>query len=175
VLCADETPTNVISKNTDEHGKPVLGSPHAVTVRTPDARLVWYTPIGSRSKTALAGMGVLEGYTGYLVPRRLRRLAPVRHPLDGVQQCAAQSAHRASSCSMYAAPRRYPVVIAKTMISNTESHKVQRIVISPLLFPNQPPVGAIFALRAARESSIPTDPPPAGCPPAPSVLGWHPT
>jgi hypothetical protein len=80
VLCAEETPTNAISKNTDEHGKPVPGSPHALTVRTPDARLVWYTPIGSRSKTALACLGMLEGYTGYLVPRRLRRLAPVRHP-----------------------------------------------------------------------------------------------
>jgi hypothetical protein len=76
---------------------------------------------------------------------------------------------------MYAVPRRYPVASAKTRINNTESHKVQRIVISPLLFPSQLPVGAIFALRAARGSSTPTDPPPAGCPPAPSVLGWHPT
>jgi hypothetical protein len=67
VLCADETPTNVIAKNTDEHGQPVPGSPHAVTVRTPDARLVWYAPIGSRSKTAIAGLGVLDGYAGYLV------------------------------------------------------------------------------------------------------------
>jgi transposase len=46
VLCGDETPTNLISKNTDEHGQPVPGSPHAVTVRTPDAQLVWYAPIG---------------------------------------------------------------------------------------------------------------------------------
>jgi Transposase IS66 family len=67
VLCADDTPTNVISKNTDEHGQPVPGSPHAVTVRTPDARLMWYAPIGSRSKTALTVLGMLEGYTGYLV------------------------------------------------------------------------------------------------------------
>jgi transposase len=46
---------------------PVVGSPHAVTVRTPDARLVWYAPIGSRSKNTLAGLRVLEGYAGYLV------------------------------------------------------------------------------------------------------------
>jgi hypothetical protein len=52
VLCGEETPTNVISKNTDAHDEPVGGSPHAVTVRTPDARLVYYAPIGSRSKTA---------------------------------------------------------------------------------------------------------------------------
>ena len=65
VLCADETPTNVIHKDTDAHGEPVPGSPHAVTVRTPDARLVWYAPIDSRSKTAIADLGVLEGYAGY--------------------------------------------------------------------------------------------------------------
>ena len=28
---------------------------------------MWYAPIGSRSKTALAGLGVLAGYVGYLV------------------------------------------------------------------------------------------------------------
>jgi hypothetical protein len=64
VLCADETPTNVVHKDTDAHGEPVAGSPHAVTVRTPDARLVWYVPICSRSKTSLADLGVLEGCTG---------------------------------------------------------------------------------------------------------------
>jgi transposase len=61
VLCADETPTNVIRADTDAAGEPVAGSAHAVTVRTPDARLVSYAPIGSRSKTALAALGVLEG------------------------------------------------------------------------------------------------------------------
>jgi transposase len=66
-LCSDETPTNVIHKDTDTHGQPMPGSPHAVTVRTPDARLVYYAPIGSRSKTAIAGLGVLDGYAGYLV------------------------------------------------------------------------------------------------------------
>ncbi|MBV9730835.1 MAG: hypothetical protein JO309_15795 [Pseudonocardiales bacterium] len=38
VMCADENPTTVIHHDTD--GEPVAGSPHAVTVRTPDARLV---------------------------------------------------------------------------------------------------------------------------------------
>ena len=61
VLCVDETPTNVVSTDTDEHGQSVAGSAYAVTVRTPDARLVWYAPIGSRSKTALAALGVLQG------------------------------------------------------------------------------------------------------------------
>lgn len=89
VLCADETPTNVIHKDTDAHGEPVAGSPHAVTVRTPDARLVWYAPIGSRSKTALTGLGVLEGYTGYLVRDDYVGWHQFDAQLAGVQQCIA--------------------------------------------------------------------------------------
>jgi hypothetical protein len=89
VLCADETPTNVIGKNTDAHGEPVPGSPHAVTVRTPDARLVWYAPIGSRSKTAIAGLGVMEGYTGYLVRDDYAGWHQFDAQLAGVGQCAA--------------------------------------------------------------------------------------
>jgi hypothetical protein len=41
VLCADETPVNVVD-NVDDNGEPAKGSPHVVTVRTPDARLLWY-------------------------------------------------------------------------------------------------------------------------------------
>ena len=89
VLCGDETPTNVIGKDTDAAGEPVAGSPHAVTVRTPDARLVWYAPIGSRSKTAIAGLGVLEGYTGYLVRDDYAGWHQFDSQLAGVQQCAA--------------------------------------------------------------------------------------
>jgi transposase len=89
VLCADETPTNVVHRDTDAHGEPVAGSPHAVTVRTPDARLVWYAPIGSRSKAALAGLGVLEGYTGYLVRDDYAGWYQFDAQLAGVQQCVA--------------------------------------------------------------------------------------
>jgi hypothetical protein len=89
VLCADETPTNVIRHSIDAHGEPVTGSPHAVTVRTPDARLVYYAPIGSRSKTALAGLGVLAGYTGYLVRDDYAGYSQFDAHLAGVQQCSA--------------------------------------------------------------------------------------
>ena len=55
VLCGDETPVNVLTNDLDENSsKPVAGAPHAVTLRTPDARLVWYTAMPSRSKAALA-------------------------------------------------------------------------------------------------------------------------
>lgn len=89
VLCADETPTNVIRKDTDAQGEPVAGSAHAVTVRTPDARLVWYAPIGSRSKTAIAGLGVWEGYAGYLVRDDYAGYYQFDAQLAGVQQCVA--------------------------------------------------------------------------------------
>ncbi|MGH3978873.1 MAG: IS66 family transposase, partial [Pseudonocardiaceae bacterium] len=89
VLCADETPTNVIRRDTDAQGEPMPGSPHAVTVRTPDARLVWFAPIGSRSKTALTGLGVLEGYPGYLVKDDYAAWHQFDTQLTGVQQCAA--------------------------------------------------------------------------------------
>jgi hypothetical protein len=89
VLCADETPTNVVATDTDTHGKPVAGSPHTVTVRTPDVRLVYYAPIGSRSKTAIAALGVLTGYTGYLVRDDYAGWHQSDSQLAGIQQCAA--------------------------------------------------------------------------------------
>jgi transposase len=89
VLCADETPTNVIGKDTDAHGEPVAGSAHAVTVRTPDARLVWYAPIGSRSKTAIVGLGIMRDYPGYLVRDDYAGWHQFDAQLAGVQQCAA--------------------------------------------------------------------------------------
>jgi transposase len=86
VLCADETPTNVIHRDTAAHGESVAGSAHAVTVRTPDARLV---PIGSRSKTSIAGLGVLDGYAGYLVRDDYASWHQFDAQLAGVQQCVA--------------------------------------------------------------------------------------
>ena len=89
VLCADETPTNVIHHDIDAHGQPAPGSPHALTVRTPDARLVYYAPISSRSKTAIADLGVLKEYTGCLVRDDYAGYYQFDAQLAGVQQCAA--------------------------------------------------------------------------------------
>jgi Transposase IS66 family len=89
VWCADETPTNVVSTDIDKHGAAVVGSPYAVTVRTPDARLVWYAPISSRSKTAIAALGVLEDYAGYLLRDDYAGYYQFNAQLAGVQQCAA--------------------------------------------------------------------------------------
>ena len=92
VLCGDETPANVIRKDTDEHGETVPGAPHAVTLRTPDARLIWYAAMGSRSGPAIAGLGVLEGWHGYLVRDDYAAWHQFDAQLAGVQQCAAHYA-----------------------------------------------------------------------------------
>ncbi len=89
VLCGDETPANVITKDTDEHGETLPGAPHAVTLRTPDARLIWYAAMGSRSGPAIAGLGVLEGWHGYLVRDDYAAWHQFDAQLAGVQQCAA--------------------------------------------------------------------------------------
>jgi len=57
VLCGDETPVNVARKDSDEHGTPVPGAPHVVTVRTPEERLVWSRALPARTKVALRTLG----------------------------------------------------------------------------------------------------------------------
>ncbi len=89
VLCGDETPVNVARRDVDADGHSMPGAPHVVTLRTPDERLVWYTEIGSRSKTAIAGLRVLTGYTGYLVRDDYAGWHQFDAGLAGVQQCAA--------------------------------------------------------------------------------------
>ena len=89
VLCGDETPANVIGKDTGPDGEAVPGAPHAVTIRTPDARLIWYAALGSRSSAAIAGLGVLDGWHGYLVRDDYAGWHQFDAQLAGVQQCAA--------------------------------------------------------------------------------------
>ena len=85
-LCADETPVNVI-RNTGADGTVAAGSPHVVTVRTPDERLVWYAATPSRSSEALKDLGVMDGYHGILVRDDYAGWAQVDAQLAGVQQC----------------------------------------------------------------------------------------
>jgi Transposase IS66 family/Family of unknown function (DUF6444) len=85
-LCADETPVN-IARNVGEDGGPAAGSPHVATVRTPDARLVWYAAMPSRSSEAIKGLGVLDGYHGILVRDDYAGWAQFDAQLAGVQQC----------------------------------------------------------------------------------------
>jgi hypothetical protein len=90
VLCGDESPVNVLRNDTDpDTGGQVPGAPHAVTLRTPDARLVWYAALTSRSKTAIAALGVLDGWGGFLVRDDYAGWHQFDDHLAGVQQCCA--------------------------------------------------------------------------------------
>jgi transposase IS66 family protein len=64
-----------------------VGSPHVVTVRTPDERLVWYAATPSRSSEAIKGLGVMDGYHGILVRDDYAGWAQFDAQLAGVQQC----------------------------------------------------------------------------------------
>ena len=88
VLCADETPVNVVD-NIDPDGEPAAGAPHVVTVRTPDAKLVWYKEIAARTKERIAAMGVFDNWHGVLVRDDYAGWHQFDAQLAGVQQCGA--------------------------------------------------------------------------------------
>lgn len=90
VLCGDESPVNVLCNDLDAAtGVEVPGAPHAVTVRTPDASLIWYAGMTSRTKTSIADLGVLTGWGGYLVRDDYAGWHQFDAGLAGVQQCCA--------------------------------------------------------------------------------------
>ncbi|MGH3627869.1 MAG: IS66 family transposase [Sciscionella sp.] len=90
VLCGDESPVNVLTKDRDtDSGQEVAGAPHAVTLRTPDARLIWYTAMPSRSKTSIADLAVLDDWPGVLVRDDYAGWHQFDPHLAGVQQCCA--------------------------------------------------------------------------------------
>jgi len=88
VLCADESPVNLVA-NVDGDGEPTSGDPHVVAVRTPEARLVWYKDISSRSSPALAGLGVFNAWPGILVRDDYVGWHQFDAHLAGVQQCCS--------------------------------------------------------------------------------------
>jgi hypothetical protein len=90
VLCADESPVNVLTNDLDHTtGAPVAGAPHAVALRTPDTRLIWYTAMPSRSKDSIADLSVLDDWRGFLVRDDYAGWHQFDVHLAGVQQCAA--------------------------------------------------------------------------------------
>jgi transposase len=89
VLCGDESPVNVLENDLDDTGEQVAGAPHAVTLRTPDARLIWYAGMSSRTKDSIADLDVLDGWHGYLVRDDYAGWHQFDPHLAGVQQCCA--------------------------------------------------------------------------------------
>jgi len=88
VLCADETPVNVVD-NVQPDGQPAHGSPHVVAVRTPDPRLVWYRAIVARTARKIAELGVFDRWGGILVRDDYAGWYQFDAHLGGVQQCVA--------------------------------------------------------------------------------------
>jgi hypothetical protein len=89
VLCGDESPVNVLENDLDDNGEQVDGAPHAVALRTPDARLIWYAGMSSRAKDSIADLDVLTGWHGYLVRDDYAGWHQFDAHLAGVQQCCA--------------------------------------------------------------------------------------
>jgi hypothetical protein len=88
VLGADESPVNVVD-NLDTDGQPADGSPHVVTVRTPDQRLVWYAGTTSRSGRSLKQLGIFGQWKGVLVRDDYVGYHQFDPDLAGVQQCCS--------------------------------------------------------------------------------------
>ena len=92
VLGTDETPAPLTGAATSADG---CGNPHVYTVRTmcayagggPD--LIWYGAAGNRTKAAIAGFGILDGYRGVLVRDDYGGYLSYDTGLAGVQQCLA--------------------------------------------------------------------------------------
>src|SRR5437773_35960 len=92
VLGTDETPAPLTTAATSAED---CGNPHVYTVRTmraytgggPD--LIWYGAAGNRTKLAITGFGILDGYRGVLVRDDYGGYLSYDAGLAGVQQCLA--------------------------------------------------------------------------------------
>jgi transposase len=89
VLCGDQSPVNVLENDLDATGEQVAGAPHAVTLRSTDARLVCYAAMTSRSKASIIDLDVLNDWHGFLVREDYRGWHQFDPHLAGVQQCCA--------------------------------------------------------------------------------------
>jgi hypothetical protein len=88
----DETPAPL---TTAAASAQCCGNPHACTVRTMNAYtgggadLIWYGAAGNRTKAAITGFGILDGYHGILVRDDYGGYLSYDAGLAGVQQCLA--------------------------------------------------------------------------------------
>ncbi len=92
VLGTDETPAPLTTAATSAED---CGNPHVYTVRTMlaytsgGADLIWYGAAGNRTKLAITGFGILDGYRGILVRDDYGGYLSYDAGLAGVQQCLA--------------------------------------------------------------------------------------
>ena len=92
VLGTDETPAPLTARAT---GQEDCGNPHVYTVRTMHGYtdggedLTWYGAAGNRTKAAITGFGILDGFSGVLVRDDYGGYLSYDTQLAGVQQCLA--------------------------------------------------------------------------------------
>ena len=92
VLGTDETPAPLTTAASSAEG---CGNPHVYTVRTMHAftgggaDLIWYGAAGNRTKVAITGFGILDGFAGVLVRDDYGGYLSYDGGLAGVQQCLA--------------------------------------------------------------------------------------
>ena len=87
VMCGDETPVNIVHPDTGQHGEVVPGAPHVSRFADPGRAAGMARRIGSRSKTSIKDLGVLDGCTGHLVRDDYAAWHQFDAQLAGVQQC----------------------------------------------------------------------------------------
>ena len=98
VLGADETPVNVLTRDTDpETGEPEEGAPHVLIVRPPGGRLTWLRAMGSRRAAAITA--ILSFFTGILITDGYTAYQQMLTDLTGIQQCAAHVIRRCRAVS----------------------------------------------------------------------------
>ena len=98
VLGADETPVNVLTRDTDpETGEPQEGAPHVLIVRPPGGKLTWLRAMGSRRAAAITA--ILSFFTGILITDGYTAYQQMLTDLTGIQQCAAHVIRRCRAVS----------------------------------------------------------------------------
>ena len=95
---ADETPVNVLTRDTDpETGEPEEGAPHVLIVRPPGGKLTWLRGMGSRRAAAITA--ILSFFTGILITDGYTACQQMLTDLAGIQQCAAHVIRRCRAVS----------------------------------------------------------------------------
>ena len=98
MLGADETPVNVLTRDTDpETGEPEEGAPHVLIVRPPGGKLTWLRAMGSRRAAAITA--ILSFFTGILITDGYTAYQQMLTDLTGIQQCAAHVIRRCRAVS----------------------------------------------------------------------------
>ena len=98
VLGADETPVNVLTRDTDpETGQEAEGAPHVLIIRPPGGKLTWLRALGSRRAAAITA--ILPFFTGILITDGYTACQQMLPDLAGIQQCVAHVIRRCRAVS----------------------------------------------------------------------------